>query len=77
MKISKKLRPQILDAVAEGTMETYGEHVHDFSNRPPELWDDQEKKQFGAITDAEANVVKRLEGLFASVAAPKQARKKP
>lgn len=67
MKHSLKLRRAVKEAISQAFYEILTSYTVDFSrDNPPDLWTDEQKRIWDAITDAQFKVEKRVMEAFDS-----------
>lgn len=68
MKITKKLRNHILNAVAEIALEKLSEHCPEVKDdTPPEMWDADTRRKFDLITEVTTAIESRLGGKLSAM----------
>jgi hypothetical protein len=61
MKITKKLRKSIFDAISRGVINVWNKHFPDWKNREsPDLWSMADRDKFDIISETEMEIEKEM-----------------
>lgn len=61
MKVSKKTLRRVRDAIVDATIGLYDERCPRHNDGPPEIWDDETRKVFDALTEQEMRITKAVD----------------
>ncbi len=64
MKISNKLRKQILNGMSDAVRAMLDEHCPSHKDGPPDTWPDDEKKLWDVINEVEMRAARKIDAIL-------------